>query len=60
MVSSCQSATHQNRGLPPPWQISVHQVTPLLQPQCMLLSNLDYTLKTSGQMHLRQQNLSAH
>jgi hypothetical protein len=48
------------RGLPPPWQTSVHQVPFLSQPQCMLLSNLGYPLKTSGHMHLGQQSFSSH
>jgi hypothetical protein len=46
-----------SRGLPSPWQTSVHQVASLSQPECVLLSNLGYLLKSSGQMPLRQQNL---
>jgi hypothetical protein len=42
------------RGLPPPWQTSVHQLPCLPQPQCMLLrGNLAYPLETSVQMPLR-------
>jgi hypothetical protein len=42
------------RGLPAPWQTSVHQLPSLSQPQCMLLSNLGFPLKTSVQMPLAQ------
>jgi hypothetical protein len=42
------------RGLPPPWQTSVHQLPCLSQPHCMLLrGNLAYPLETSVQMPLR-------
>jgi hypothetical protein len=55
-VAACtQQLSHPSmwcRGLPPPWQTSVHQVPPLPQPQCRLLSNLGYPLKMSAQMHL--------
>jgi hypothetical protein len=47
------------RGLPLPWQTSVQQVPSLLQPQCRLLMKFDYSLKTSVQMHMGKQNLSA-
>jgi hypothetical protein len=46
--------------LPPPWQTSVHQLPSLLQPRCMLLSNLASPWNTSAQMPLRHQNFSAH
>jgi hypothetical protein len=39
---------------------SVHQVPVLVKPQCMLLRNLGCPLKTSVQMPLGQQDLSAH
>jgi hypothetical protein len=56
----CHCLTTRGLYPPPPWQASVHQMSSLLQPQCMLFRNLGYPLKTSGHVHLRQQNFSAH
>jgi hypothetical protein len=49
-----------SRGLPPPRQTSVRLLPSLPQPQCVLLSNLGYPLKTSVQTAQGQQNFSAH
>jgi hypothetical protein len=49
-----------DRGPPPPLHSSVHQVPILVKPQCTLLGNLGYPLRSSVQMTLGQQNLSAH
>jgi hypothetical protein len=55
-----QDRVGHTRGIPAPLRFPVCQVPVLVQPQCMLLRNLGCPLKTSVQMPLGQQNLSAH
>jgi hypothetical protein len=59
ILVSC-SGSYRRQGYSTPWHTSGGWVPSLLQPQCMLLSNLGHLSIRPGMMPLWQQNVSAH